>query len=150
LGQQRRAAGEQEPVAGPQREEQPGDFDLERRQPGRHLVRRVAGRDVHYSAAASRAASMAGCHATRTSRGRTSSSHRSTSDRPTRDLDFFTAPGRGDLPAAVVAFEAAARDRGWRIETLQSGAMFVRLLIGRRDEQLLVDLAVDALSAPST
>jgi hypothetical protein len=65
-------------------------------------------------------------------------------DGPTRDLDFFTAPGRGDLPAAGAAFEAAARDRGWRIETLQSGATFVRLLIGRRDEQLLVDLAVDA------
>ena len=33
--------------------------------------------------------------------------------RPTEDLDFFTAPDRGHVPAARDALEAAARERGW-------------------------------------
>jgi hypothetical protein len=33
--------------------------------------------------------------------------------RPTEDLDFFTAPDRGHVPAARDALEAAARQRGW-------------------------------------
>jgi hypothetical protein len=33
--------------------------------------------------------------------------------RPTEDLDFFTAPERGHVPAARDALEAAARQRGW-------------------------------------
>ena len=33
--------------------------------------------------------------------------------RPTEDLDFFTAPNRGHVPAARDALEAAARERGW-------------------------------------
>jgi hypothetical protein len=65
-------------------------------------------------------------------------------DRPTRDLDFFHRPRPRRPPRRRGRVRGRARDRGWRIETLQSGAMFVRLLIGRRDEQLLVDLAVDA------
>ena len=32
--------------------------------------------------------------------------------RPTEDLDFFTAPERGHVPAARDALEAAARQRG--------------------------------------
>ena len=33
--------------------------------------------------------------------------------RPTEDLDFFTAPDRGHVPAARDALEAAARRQGW-------------------------------------
>jgi hypothetical protein len=33
--------------------------------------------------------------------------------RPTEDLDFFTAPEHGHVPAARDAREAAARLRGW-------------------------------------
>ena len=33
--------------------------------------------------------------------------------RPTEDLDFFTAPDRGHVPAARDALEAAARKQGW-------------------------------------
>jgi Nucleotidyl transferase AbiEii toxin, Type IV TA system len=33
--------------------------------------------------------------------------------RPTEDLDFFTAPERGHVPAARDALAAAASQRGW-------------------------------------
>jgi len=36
--------------------------------------------------------------------------------RPTEDLDFFTAPQRGHVPAARDALETAARARGWSTE----------------------------------
>jgi hypothetical protein len=36
--------------------------------------------------------------------------------RPTDDLDFFTAPDSGHVPAARDALEAAARERGWATE----------------------------------
>ncbi len=64
--------------------------------------------------------------------------------RPTRDLDFFTAPNSGNLAAAATAFEAAARDRGWHVHTIQRSDSFVRLNIEHDEAQLLVDLAVDA------
>jgi hypothetical protein len=33
--------------------------------------------------------------------------------RPTQDLDFFTSPGQGEIPAARDEFIAAAQARGW-------------------------------------
>ena len=38
--------------------------------------------------------------------------------RPTEDLDFFTAPARGHVPAARDALEGAARQRGWITERI--------------------------------
>jgi Nucleotidyl transferase AbiEii toxin, Type IV TA system len=49
--------------------------------------------------------------------------------RPTEDLDFFTAPERGHVPAARAALEAAARDRGWRTERIHDSDTFCRMVI---------------------
>jgi nucleotidyltransferase AbiEii toxin of type IV toxin-antitoxin system len=38
--------------------------------------------------------------------------------RPTEDLDFFTAPERGRVPAARDALETEARGRGWATERI--------------------------------
>jgi hypothetical protein len=44
--------------------------------------------------------------------------------RPTEDLDFFTAPDRGHVPAARDALEAAARKRGWTTERIHDSDTF--------------------------
>jgi len=44
--------------------------------------------------------------------------------RPTEDLDFFTAPERGHVPAARDALEAAARQRGWITERIHDSDTF--------------------------
>jgi hypothetical protein len=36
--------------------------------------------------------------------------------RPTQDLDFFTSPGRGEVPSACEEFIVAARARGWKLQ----------------------------------
>lgn len=64
-------------------------------------------------------------------------------DRPTQDLDFFTHPGGGEVPTARDALEAAASDRGWRVERIRDSPTFCRLLV-RGPEDLIVDLAVDS------
>lgn len=70
--------------------------------------------------------------------------------RPTRDLDFFTGPGRGDVPAARDAFEAAAQVRGWGVHRVRDSGTFCRIVVSG-PEDLLVDLALDsAPSRPST
>ncbi len=63
--------------------------------------------------------------------------------RPTQDLDFFTSPGQGEVPAARDAFIAAAQARGWTLQVLRDEPTFCRLQITGVDE-LLVDIAVDA------
>lgn len=67
-------------------------------------------------------------------------------NRPTRDLDFFTAPGRGDVTAACTAFEQVARDQGWTVSRIRDSATFCRLVVSAADS-LVVDLALD--TAPS-
>jgi len=42
--------------------------------------------------------------------------------RPTEDLDFFTAPERGHVPAARDALEEATRKRGWSTERIHGSA----------------------------
>ncbi|HMD93112.1 MAG TPA: nucleotidyl transferase AbiEii/AbiGii toxin family protein [Trebonia sp.] len=64
--------------------------------------------------------------------------------RPTEDLDFFTAPECGHVPAARDALEAAARDRGWSTERIHDSDTFSRLVIRGDDAGVLVDLAVSA------
>lgn len=40
--------------------------------------------------------------------------------RPTQDLDFFTSLAGGSVLAARGAFEAAAGERNWRVERIQT------------------------------
>jgi len=64
-------------------------------------------------------------------------------NRPTQDLDFFTAPGRGDVTTARDELEQAIRTRGWQVERIRDTATFCRLLI-RGPHDLLIDLAMDS------
>jgi hypothetical protein len=63
--------------------------------------------------------------------------------RPTEDLDFFTAPERGHVPAARDELEAASRQRGWTTERIHDSDTFSRLLIRGDTASVLVDLAVN-------
>ncbi len=63
--------------------------------------------------------------------------------RPTEDLDFFTAPDRGYVPAARDALEAAARERGWATERIHDSDTFCRLVIRNNTAEVVTDLAVD-------
>lgn len=63
--------------------------------------------------------------------------------RPTQDLDFFTSPGRGEVPAARDELIAVARARGWQLQVVRDEPTFCRLQITGADE-LLVDIALDA------
>jgi hypothetical protein len=64
--------------------------------------------------------------------------------RPTEDLDFFTAPERGSVPAARDALQAAARQRGWSTERIHDSDTFCRLVIRGGAAGVLIDLAVNA------
>lgn len=64
--------------------------------------------------------------------------------RPTEDLDFFTAPGLGHVPAARDALEGAARERGWDSERIHDSDTFCRLVLRSGHGTVLVDLAVNA------
>jgi Nucleotidyl transferase AbiEii toxin, Type IV TA system len=44
--------------------------------------------------------------------------------RPTEDLDFFTAPECGHVPAARDALEAAASQRGWSAQRIHDSDTF--------------------------
>jgi hypothetical protein len=63
--------------------------------------------------------------------------------RPTEDLDFFTAPEHGHVPAARDALEAGARQRGWSTERIHDSDTFCRIVIRSPDAGVLVDLAVN-------
>ena len=64
--------------------------------------------------------------------------------RPTEDLDFFTAPEGGHVPAARDALEAAAREQGWITERIHDSDTFCRMVIRSADSGVLIDLAVNA------
>lgn len=64
--------------------------------------------------------------------------------RPTEDLDFFTAPDRGHVPAVRDALEEATRMRGWSTERIHDSDTFCRLVIRSDHGTVLVDLAVNA------
>ncbi|HWG62143.1 MAG TPA: nucleotidyl transferase AbiEii/AbiGii toxin family protein, partial [Streptosporangiaceae bacterium] len=64
--------------------------------------------------------------------------------RPTEDLDFFTAPGRGRVPAARDALGEVTRLRGWSAERIHDSETFCRLVIRSDHGTVLVDLAVNA------
>jgi hypothetical protein len=64
--------------------------------------------------------------------------------RSTEDLDFFTAPERGQVLAARDALEAAVRQRGWSTQRIHDSDTFCRMVIRSADAGILVDLAVNA------
>ncbi len=64
--------------------------------------------------------------------------------RPTEDLDFFTAPGRGHVLAARDALEAAVSQHGWSAQRIHDSDTFCRMVIRSADAGVLVDLAVNA------
>src|SRR6201992_2685448 len=64
--------------------------------------------------------------------------------RPTEDLDFFTTPEHGHVPAARDALEAAASERGWSTQRVHDSDTFCRMIIRGTDAGVLVDLAVNA------
>lgn len=67
-------------------------------------------------------------------------------NRPTRDLDFFGAPGHVDVSQGRTQLAEASMARGWRVEVVQDSTTFVRLHLTGEDE-LIVDLAIDAVAA---
>jgi hypothetical protein len=64
-------------------------------------------------------------------------------ERPTRDLDLFTSPGRGDVQASLAAFAALTNERGWGLEVVREGETFARAVVRRGVDAVVVDLAVD-------
>jgi hypothetical protein len=64
--------------------------------------------------------------------------------RPTEDLDFFTAPECGHVPAARDALEEATREQGCSTERIHDSDTFCRLVIRSDRGTVLVDLAVNA------
>ncbi len=64
--------------------------------------------------------------------------------RPTEDLDFFTTPEHGHVPAARDALETEARRRGWTTERIHDSDTFCRMVVRGGDAGVLVDLAVNA------
>jgi hypothetical protein len=56
--------------------------------------------------------------------------------RPTEDLDFFTAPERGHVPAARDALEAAASERGWSAQRIHDSETFCRMVIRGFDAEV--------------
>src|SRR5438046_6784160 len=77
------------------------------------------------------------------SAGRVSSPARAApDDTASEDLDFFTVPDRGYVPAARDVLEAAARDRGWATERIHDSDTFCRLVIRSDTAEVVTDLAV--------
>jgi Nucleotidyl transferase AbiEii toxin, Type IV TA system len=64
--------------------------------------------------------------------------------RPTEDLDFFTAPGKGDVRAARDEIETDARNRGWTTQLIQDSDTFCRMVVRSPEAAVLIDLAVNA------
>lgn len=71
-------------------------------------------------------------------------------DRPTYDLDFFSAPGKASVPSAADAIERSAGKRGWPVHRVQDSETFCRLQLEGMDDLLLVDLAIDAAPRHAT
>lgn len=69
-------------------------------------------------------------------------------NRPTQDLDLFTSSPVESVTAAKESFLKALDRRGWTITLIHDSPTFCRLVVIDRDEEVLVDLAVD--SPPSS
>lgn len=71
-------------------------------------------------------------------------------NRPTRDLDLFSAPGTALVTAARDAIEVAATRRGWKVERVSDAETFCRLQITGLGEIQTVDLAIDVAPTQAT
>jgi hypothetical protein len=69
-------------------------------------------------------------------------------DRDTRDLDAFIAAAPGPTPGTVDlladAFTEAAQRAGWTLQTIRRHPTFCRFILGRDDDTVELDLAVDS------
>lgn len=63
--------------------------------------------------------------------------------RPTHNLDLFTTLD-GQIQEVLAAFEDACQQRGWTLERSRVSGSFARVIVCRREESVLVDVAVDA------
>jgi hypothetical protein len=64
--------------------------------------------------------------------------------RPTHDLDLFTHPPVWSVKPARDTFIKATGRRGWQVTVLVDTATFCRMHIVDRDDEVLVDLAIDS------
>lgn len=65
-------------------------------------------------------------------------------NRPTQDLDFFTHSPAETVTQARDAFLDALTERGWTTTVLVDAPSFCRMQVVDRDDEVLVDLAVDS------
>jgi hypothetical protein len=64
--------------------------------------------------------------------------------RPTQDLDLFTSAPVVSVTAAKESFLKALSRRRWTVAVIHDSPTFCRLVVNDRDDEVLVDLAVDS------
>jgi hypothetical protein len=64
--------------------------------------------------------------------------------RPTQDLDLFTSAPVVSITAAKESFLKALNRRRWTVTVIHDSPTFCRLVVTDRDDEVLVDLAVDS------
>lgn len=64
--------------------------------------------------------------------------------RPTQDLDLFTSAPAVSVTTAKESFLKALSRRGWTVTVIHDSPTFCRLIVTDRDDEVLVDLAVDS------
>ena len=64
--------------------------------------------------------------------------------RPTQDLDLFTAAPVVSVAATKESFLSALSRRRWTVTVIHDSPTFCRLVVIDRDDEVLVDLAVDS------
>ncbi len=71
--------------------------------------------------------------------------------RPTEDLDLFASSPVTSVTKAKEQFVRVLGTQGFGVEVMQEGATFCRMIVSKRADAVLVDLAIDAppTSAPT-
>jgi hypothetical protein len=64
--------------------------------------------------------------------------------RPTQDLDLFTSRPTTSVTVATEAFLEALERQGYGTDVIQEGPSFVRLIVRKADQVVLVDVAIDS------
>ena len=65
-------------------------------------------------------------------------------NRSTQDIDLFASTPVTSVAQAKTSFLRALKRRGYNVELIHDSPTFCRLLITTRDDQLLIDLAIDS------
>lgn len=65
-------------------------------------------------------------------------------DRPTEDLDLFTATPTTSVTLAKDAFVQALHEQNYDVVLVQDGLTFCRMIVTREGAETLVDLAIDS------